>query len=624
MYCQNCGKEIDTGVKFCPYYGEDVTENEVVQSANERVTELEVIVEKTSESDINDSADNMAVQDMPLVEESLQEIVNVEPAVKEDELGKVKKNRRKFIYGSVAVVALAVIVALVFSFPYIFNSAKKAFSSPDKYYHYVEQKAADDASEHIESLFDRYNNYENIGSEGSLGLKVDKDFFTEFEEIELPDGIDPEIFENMEMFFKGGSVDKLSGTDISFSLSGKSIISAFIYLDNENNKMYFKLPELSDKYLGITSSSNIYDEMLVIPGTASNTNIDTNALIEAMPSGEQVAKLYNRYVAICSQCIEDVEEEIDEIEVNGIKQKCTLITSTINEKTFKKMYTSVLEAIKNDKEIETILKDIAKVVNPDESADDMYHDFIDNINEQLDDIDNNINLEEKIEYKVWVNGKGEIIGRGFKVEDEVDYYYIVPVSGGKFGFEAKLKIEDECLSVVGNGKLSVGKLNGEFDVKFNKAKLFKITVKDFDRKSAEDGYLNCKLSISLSEEIIGLMSISDSKIDIEDYKFDLDIKSSEKSGSIILTFVGKDKQLATLSLNTKIISDYVPVIPEEKDTFDISNGNEDALLEYCKTIDVERFIAGLRTTVLPKDLVDTIEQILNFYAGVYNDPLSDI
>jgi len=101
------------------------------------------------------------------------------------------------------------------------------------------------------------------------------------------------------------------------------------------------------------------------------------------------------------------------------------------------------------------------------------------------------NSEDEIIMKVYINSKGEVVGRDIVSDnsyESVEIKYYMPESGGNYGMELSMLVynnyydyEELCFMLEGKGKKSSSKLSGKFDLYgADELEIAEITVTDLN------------------------------------------------------------------------------------------------------------------------------------------------
>lgn len=618
MICKNCGATIEDGVKFCTKCGEPAAE--AVQEATEVVQEA-----SAEATDVKEKVADVAEE----VKETVANVTNEVKEVVGDAAEKVKAFPKKTLI-AVAVIALVLIV-VVANFKTVTNSVSKLVSSPEKYYANVEK---DQIKELAGSIADTYGNnvLENIDfSDYSVDYNVEVELSEDAREMiaEALDVDDTDAFAKMAADF----FVSLKGNNISMeaaaSLGKNQVISANAVMDMDKGEAWAQIPELSEKYIGISLDEYAEDfaeeYAMVMEQSAKIT--------DALPKPKTIEKLITRYLAIAVENVGSVKEEKDTLKVGDTEQKCTSIRVRIKADDMYKIMVAILEEAKDDKELHDLVADVVcaayEAMEEEMDRDDIIDKLTEAIETALEELENLEDMEEtedemELVMNVWVDGKGEVIGREVKMNDDPIFSYKMAQKGSKFEFEASAyttsyrfnnetyEYESYQKEVVleGTGKKSSSSLSGEFALKMKdgkeSVKLFEVKVDDFKTKKIKEGYIDGSFTISLSKDIIGkaFRGTQAAMVSpfLSKYELKFDLKSGKKDANVAVTILDDDEMFAKVGISAKIGSGKSAKLPKG-----IMVEDEEDIMEWAETINTEKFLKKIEKSGLPVEVVEEVE-----------------
>ena len=115
-------------------------------------------------------------------------------------------------------------------------------------------------------------------------------------------------------------------------VGGNQLLDFTVLVDSENGYMYFNLPQLKEQYVKFDLST------LMSSGDYNDTTEAMEMLstfFESLPDDETSTEIISRYLTVIVESVDDVEQESDTITANGVEQKCTKLTATIDEDSVK-------------------------------------------------------------------------------------------------------------------------------------------------------------------------------------------------------------------------------------------------------------------------------------------------
>ena len=646
MFCQNCGKEVANDDRFCahcgwpveqeespaqadytaapdygktePVYGatEPVQEEAPVYGAAEPVQEEAPVYGATEPvqeaagtygatepvygaaagytADYNDTGDNSAAQGG----------------------SKLPQKKLGLIIGAAAVVVLLIIVA--FSSKTLANGLKKAFSSPEKYYQYVEKKNLKETAENISVIYDnvfmRNSNVTDTSVSSEISIALEEEAFEQLEEWADIDKDDiswlSEASITVDYSMKNNAISGSAGVN----LGKESILAADIVMDLEEEAAYAQVSSLSEKYLGLEFSA--LEDMTGEDISGEDIQEALQSLedfYEKCPDKKKVNKILYNYFCTAIAGLEDVEEDKKEVRAAGISQKVTVLEVTIDDRAVKTIVESVLEEMQKDKDLKKIYEDLAEA----QLMEDAYvfeEDYEDLIEEALDSVDY-IEFEEEIVMEVYVNGKGEIIGRKFELEDAGEILFLKTKDGKKYGQEWSLDMGYSKVYLEGSGKESGSKLSGEYEIgmeSYGEGYELKFTVEDWDQDSIKEGYVNGTINISMRDVVDMLedeLGIPGSMF--ASYELEVELASKEDSGEAAIRLIYDDECVATINVIGSVGKGQKASAPADKDVIFIEE--EDDVMDWVDSIDGEGFLDRLEKAGVPGDYVEELEMMLDLY-----------
>lgn len=532
-----------------------------------------------------------------------------------------QKNQKKwpfFVGAAVAVVIL--LAAALINFQRIDNFVHRTFSSPERYYRYVEKKAVKEMSANIAAcyetmLLDSLNFYDK-SIEGELKVELEEEGQEMLGLLSLA-GINATWIENVSVrgvsSIKGDTVFMEGG----FNLNDTDILTGKVLLDTETECLYTRLPELNEKYLGIDiGEDEDFEEILEMFPRMQQSNKES---IEAMPGQRDMEKLMNRYALLALSCIDEVSKEKDILSVDDVSQKCTKLKITIDTETFCEMMEVVLEQMKDDKDIEKIVTGIAEANNDStklllgESADaeDVCKMFREEIEEFLEELDGikDYDADEKIEMQVYVDGKGKIKGRIINCGG-MTISVLAPRKGSRIGYELSVREDGESIELSGMGKKSGDTVTGDFDLKYNGAALINITAGKLNVEDMKKGLMNGQVTVQAAPTIGRVLGTVSGLSVLEELSVTMDFSSSEKQYSCKVSVAYDDKAMANISAFVKSGKGTSVSAPGKGSVVMIDDYEDtDALEEWLEELDLNKLVSNLDKAGVPDEYTDELEEI---------------
>ena len=617
MFCEECGKQIADGDKFCDQCGWKVpeAENAVVEEAP-AVEETPAVEEAPAAEEAPVAEEASVVEEAPVAEPTPAPAAPVaEEAPKAEKPKKEKKEKKgagkaAFLIIATVVVVIGLLIAL--NFKSLANLAHKTFDSPEKYYAYIEGQQVEEIVDTYMLYYDEYivNTLFSINDksfEANVGVELSED---------LRDllGMSGEDFDWLEAVNLGFNFN-MNEDGIGFGLKGGAnkvdIASLNAVASFEDEMLYMQVPELSKKYLGASFED-------------SDIEIDEDlwemydALKQYIPESKELRNLLVKYSNIALGAIEDVDKSSDKVKVGDITQKCTALEVTIDSDTVQAMLEAVLEEVVEDKDLKKLFTKVAGLAEEFDypvDADELYDQLIEVAEEALDNIDELDMGDMEIVMIVYVDGDGNVIGREIEMEG-VKVSFLMPEKGSNFEMEYVIEMENYYetieMSVEGEGKKKGDKISGEFTVKYGSYSLVDVVVEGYDLEKAKKGEFVGSFTISANKSLKTLtdsyLSTSEATMaaTIMEYSLKVDVDTNLKGGTIALTILDGKDEFAKITLDVKTDKGSKMSVPSSKDVYDAED--EDDIEDWVKEADWDKLIKTLEKAEVPDEYIEMLEE----------------
>lgn len=615
MYCSKCATQIKEGDKFCENCGTPVETVAAEPVAAETVAAEPVAV--SSEPQVE-----AAPAQEPVVE-AAPEVTAEAPADTEPAPAPKKTNKKKVTVISILAAAVAVIaLCTVFLWDYVENFTVKTFSSPTSYYQYVETKNVKTFSASFGSALGRFSTANtSYGTTGEFKISFGDVLM---DHIATEAGIakeDISWISSIGVSSNTASNGNLLETNGNLLLNDKSVLGGELIFDLENKKIYIRSEQLNEQFMLLDYSDLEYGNFddIEVPEVGFG-------FYGILPDEETMTALIEKYLTIVVDSIENVKEESTTLVANGVAQDCTKLTVVINEETVRDMLKAVLRELKDDKEIEQIIKDMAKNIGgeliSDEELNAEYNDFIAEIDEMLEELKNvEFSEGDKFEFTLitWVDGKGEAIGREFKVDfSDMVVRYASTHDGTDVGIEVFVgSAEREVVKLLGEGEVEGTKMKGDIELFIEGVKYINVNIKDYDVDLIEDNYVNGVFTVTVTDEMCDLLV---DELDLPKKASDwlksaslvISMTSDEKHASLGVTLNRGEDMIISVTASNKETKSFGIDIPEDA----VSIKNEDDIINYLSAFDPNVLINGLKDAGMPQELIDALNGLTS---GDYGD-----
>jgi hypothetical protein len=521
-----------------------------------------------------------------------------------------------FIGGGVIVAAAA--VAAVFNIDRITNFAHKQFTSPTEYYQYVEEKSVSELAKNTSQIYDSVlidnMDFSNKSVEGTVSLELGsaaKSYLNMAKAV----GIDVTWLESFGLSVKSSANDNKGSLDAQATLNGTDVLSYNMVMDYDNSSLYMQIPEIAEKYIGIDFSDWLDEYDMEELGEILQLQETSKAVADALPSQDEAQKLIEKYLLVAVNSVGNVSKRSTTVSAQGVSQKCTELKYSLGEKELTELVKNVLKEVKKDSDLEDIIKNAVEASGTGVDADDLYREFVYGIEDMLDDFDyDDYDDDLKIDISIYVNGKGEIIGRTLSFDEGYGDVYTVSTlltaDGTNVGYELNFASGDAGVSLVGNGTYKGGSISGDFNVVYKddyydyEYEILDVNVNSLDVKQLKKGYLNGSFEFTVGDDI----SKIDSSLSVsKDFKLSLTSAMSAGSLDYQLGLEYSGDELGTLRVTSKTGKASSVKVPDSKNTITVSNYYE--LMDWLETVSLSPFIKNLKSAGVPQDWLDDLEDI---------------
>ena len=667
MVCKNCGSKLFEGDKFCSKCGTRVTE-EVTEEAKTPETEEVKADSQTSKTDVkegtvtgSESAAEESEKKDASAEEAGAETASEKPeiplsipeekpskakfkikikkkeTVKEKSTGKKKSWAPRVILG---VFALAVVVLFANSTK-IVNYFHRTFSTPEEYYRWVESRTVKDYAKTVSEFYADYiveylHGYDRSVT-GEIRLEV-KDAGKDILDLASLAGVDLSWFEKGSFTFEENSKNNVTQSIWGLELGGERLLSMDTILDYNNEAAYFGFPELSKTYMTVDMDNPDFAEgFSYFAGVDPDEYMSTLELMEMLykelPDKKQVETLTARYLELFLDHVGDVKMRTGKtVRAEGISQSCTSLVIYLDKTDIQNMLKEFLKEIQDDGTVEELLIQIYDMIDELDldigyyrNADDFYDGFLDTIDDIIDDMDYFITYHEELKMTVYVDNKGQIIGRTLEFPnswDEVTISYIMPHRGSKFGYKAGIEIDGEEISVVGSGKDFANRLNGDFTVKYEGMGIVDIAVKDFNLKSLKRGYINGNFTVTAASGFSRALDLASTYSYLSDMALVIDISTGRSSEKMSMTLKEGKDLWGTLTVTANSGSGKKISVPSTRSSILVED--EWDFEDWWDTLKWKDFLKKLDKADLPSEAIDAVEEFSALDVDEVLDRLSDV
>lgn len=530
--------------------------------------------------------------------------------------GKAKKPDRKKQKIAAAAVLVSIILCSAVS---LGNLWRRTFYSPAKYYRYIEKcemkETAQTAAAFYQNVIKNNINLADKSVDGELEVKL-----TDTAEGYLG-WISPVAtywMDDVQLKVNAAVKDHVIGGNLEFSLGADKIFSADTVVDLDGEAAYARIPELSKTYIGLENY-----EMKKALRSIGIYSDETKALLdmaegiyENMPDKKTVNRLLYEYVSCALECVDQVKKNEKTLWVEGISVDCTELVATIDEETKREMAEAILKKARKDKTLKKVIQDMGNVswdflFNSEEcdlDGEELYEAFLEKVEYALDHLDNLGKSTKEIVMTLYVNGRGEVIGRKFACGD-TKAFWLMPQKGKNFGCRISFENGNTSVSLSGSGKKSSSRLSGEFELVRNYERAAKLEVKNFDTDAMKDGYVRGSFVLYPERPLAGLVRplrlISSY---LEDYKVQIDVESVKDKMDVCIDVVEESSEtvLGTITAAVRTSGGQKTEIPARGKRY-LAEDLYDAA-DWIENQDWGKFLSEMEDTALEGPFLEMLEE----------------
>ncbi len=533
--------------------------------------------------------------------------------------------------GLVAVIGVLVtgIVVAGLNWKSLSNGVRKLLMSPTEYYCYVEAQEAKKASDGWMTLYESILEYCDISKEKQHNNKINVSLEDELKEIikELDESVYEQVKEidSVGLGFSGSSYD--AGKKHTFGaellLNDTPMVRGDFLLDIEAMEVFLGFSEIAERYL-----YNDFEDLFDIDEAETMKQVleVLPDVIEQLPDKKETYKLFERYRILLLENLSDIEEKKTSLKVEGISQTCTAYSTELDATEIREMMLLVLKELRDDEEIEEYINGIASVLvaidDLDMDEDLLYELFTNYIEEGIEFYEELLEEEDEDEYEpleitVWVDNKGNVIGRKYEMKKEFLFNYGLAIKGNSFGLHLQFSTDDDILELKGNGDISKGNCNGTFTLDIIEERIVAITLEELSLKSLKNGEIKGKLTLlpeGETEELVDVWNEED-YFQLKDPKILVAFDAGKKESIISVSFENDGKSLGDITLTHKEDVPEKKEFPKKTDAFDVKNDED--VFQWIYSLDADSFEEKLQKQGLLEDttkvLGDWIRDIQYYY-----------
>lgn len=590
MKCNNCGAELQEGEKFCSVCGQQAE----------------------SGGNTRQQASVSGREEKP-------------------------KKSRGFKIGIVAAIVAVLVVGTVAGAKVI-SMFKKAAMSPAEYYQYVETNSRDNGEKLFLGYYDKFR--ENFsGDSFAKDIRMKLEASDTAKSLLSLAGVDVSNVKSLELNMVTGKEGKAYSNQMTLRGNDNDLLTVKTYMDLNDKKAYYQIPELSKSYLDISSMFDVEEAAgndEDIDGSDDTDIDDTDEGVALLPyysvgflslydldkilvETDDLKNLYERYTDLLIKSVKNVKKSEGGCEAEGVSQKADKYTITMDDEEFTGLAKELIQTLKDDTTLKGIIENIDK---------NAYEEYTSTLEDGLGSVDEASDTKLNAVMDVQIDSNDRIIGRKVTLsskEDSGQKEVVIdmrfPKDGDNFGTVFAVEADgEEILNLHGKGTEKAGVINGEFVLEatdslnesgnslLSGGKLLIITMEDYDLSKYAEGRTSGTVTYA-TEAVTSLANYS-MKIEAEG-----DMKESSGKISIL---AGKDA-LATIDFTMNSDAKLGQIKPSDSDTiYDINDSSD--MLSYQKEMDIMKLLEDVQKK-LDIDLSGMLAGLLT--GGMSSNPLED-
>lgn len=541
--------------------------------------------------------------------------------IPEEPKKKEKDKKGKGTLIAVLSVVVVLLLIIIVTSAKITNFFRRTFSSPENYYRYVEGKSAEEMSAVIGDIYTLYLNNLNAYYNQNTSATVSIELGWQGQDL-LGMVTDADWLDKLEFGVDTSVKDGVIGADFVMSLNEDDIVSFVMLMDVMKENLYLQFPEFTETYLGIEMKDYMNVETRESLEDLKWQMEIAEKIQDVMPKQAEVEKILNRYFELILGCIDDVDKSSTRLEAGDVEVRCTALEVVIDSSTLREIADTLLEELQDDSELEEIIIEIAEAGGLD--GEDVYREFLNTAEEFLDELRGLLGSRDKIVMTVYVDGKGDIIGRTVKTSG-MTIDMLMPQKGKNFGYELSVSVSGVKLALTGEGRRSGSKIDGEFKLRLMGMSLLNIDVDDLDLEKLKRNQSNGKVEISLTSAVVNLLGVSNAVGEaIGDMRLVFDAQTKDKSSKSSIQWLYGDEKVVSITVSTEWTNGKTEKIPSDRDTIFMDDTGD--LAKWIQGIDWDKVISNMEKTDLPSEVIGGLEDIRDFIeeSGEYLEDVLDL
>lgn len=351
------------------------------------------------------------------------------------------KKRKKGHLTLLAVILPIVLVVGVFAGAKVVKKVQYMVMSPLEYYRSLEREDIAKTKKILHRMEETFGEI-SPSYDGVKKITVKTRFSKQAKALMNLSGVDFANMKNPDLEILSSACEEGTSIRADLLFDGKRTMTANLYQDKKEDRIYAQVPLLSEAYLA--SSPKKEQEG------------DTAVWQKLFSDAGELSKVYARYGNVFLKHAGAVKKSEKMLEVDGIKQDCTLLQVENKAESAKKLLDAILKEAQSDNELANMMNRVKK---------GYYNALI----EKLQSVKENMISGKTtdaflVKMDVYANND-KIIGRDVTVtldNKKYRFYYAMPYVQGMAGIRLFVAVNNvPYITISGNGGMSGQNLSGD-------------------------------------------------------------------------------------------------------------------------------------------------------------------
>lgn len=434
--------------------------------------------------------------------------------------------------------------------------------------------------------------------------------------------------------------EDIVGAILYLHVNDTPICTSEVYFDKGTQDFYIRIPELSESYIACdfdklmladpSGTAEPSEEDLMLGEIYSSIFSNIIDLPDFLPQPDSLENILDKYLTMCIESMEEGGSGTDVLNIADVSQECTFLEGFLTEEKAVLLAEEILTSVRNDPDILDSLTRIAKFYlwNDSDRVEEDLQKAIDSALSALSEDSGEDTEEESLVSKIWLNEKGQIIGRQFSIQykdgRQEDFLTLQnSANGQERGFLFEMGAEDSSIAVTGSGTVNEGLLNGSYTVLANSQPVASIEVADYDTEFIQNGRLNGVYTLKMlpdmqSEDMVNPM--------LKNLSLKISFSSSQEYASTAYDYLIAGSSVFRTISETSLREEPAGEIPDfsDPDTIFYQFEEEEDLIRYTEEMDAANILDKLIEAGMPENFPEEVSELF-FYdnSGYYGNSYYD-